>query len=85
MGEKALSSWDTSNGITFDVMFTGAKSFIGDLSTWDTNSDKGMNNMFHDASSFNRDLKVGQFQGNVWDINIYSLRPLLLNKLRFFG
>lgn len=51
-----LSSWDTSNIVTFNYLFSGATEFNGDISTWNTSKVTSMSRVFEGASSFNQDI-----------------------------
>ena len=53
---NAHYTWNTSNVTNFSEMFSGAKSFNGDLSSFNTSSCEDFSKMFKEATIFNQDI-----------------------------
>lgn len=53
---NAHYTWNTSNVTNFSEMFSGAKSFNGNLSSFNTSSGEDFSQMFKGASIFNQDI-----------------------------
>ncbi|CAK2142282.1 putative BspA family leucine-rich repeat surface protein [Vibrio crassostreae] len=51
-----LSSWNVSNGVDFNNMFTLNHFFNQDISNWNVSKGVNFNEMFRYASSFNQDI-----------------------------
>ncbi|EIV8508202.1 DUF285 domain-containing protein [Vibrio parahaemolyticus] len=51
-----ISSWNVSNGETFQEMFSGASKFNQDISSWNVSKSKNFAGMFNWASDFNQDI-----------------------------
>lgn len=49
-------TWNTSSVTNFSEMFSGAKSFNGDLSSFDTSNGQDFSQMFKGATIFNQDI-----------------------------
>ena len=56
MRYEATDAPDLSGVTDMNSMFSGARTFDGDLSNWDVSQATDMNHMFHDAATFNGDI-----------------------------
>ncbi|ATZ17546.1 hypothetical protein ELUMI_v1c08250 [Williamsoniiplasma luminosum] len=65
-----VSKWNTSNIITMENMFRGAKVFNQPLNMWNTSKVTDMNTMFYGADEFSQDL-------NGWDTSQVKLMDFM--------
>jgi surface protein len=53
---SSITTWDTSNVTTMQVMFYNADNFNQDISTWNTSRVTNMERMFYNADNFNQSI-----------------------------
>lgn len=51
-----IRDWDVSQGIYFDLMFSGAEMFNQNIGSWNTQNAQSFSQMFHLATSFEQDV-----------------------------